>query len=233
MNNKFSLKKLVILVTILAVPGFLYYLLQEKGKNRYRPLSFFGPKQVASTFHTVRGKQIPDTLYHKISNFQLLNQFGDSVKFKTDSSKITVVNFFYTRCPSFCDNMNKELARVVDNFKKNPFLQFFSISVDPSYDTAEILNKYSEKFGAKPPKWQFLTGGKEEIFKLAHKDFLVDAVVDTTQEHNIIHSPLFILVDTQKRIRGFYNSTDKEQVDKLIDEVKVLIAEELRKVKNR
>ncbi|HCN84178.1 MAG TPA: electron transporter, partial [Sphingobacteriaceae bacterium] len=67
MNNSFPVKKILILVTILAVPGFLYYLLQDKGKNRYHPLSYFGPKQLANTFHTTRGKKIPDTVYHTIS----------------------------------------------------------------------------------------------------------------------------------------------------------------------
>ena len=80
----------MILVTILVVPGFLYYLLQDKGKNRYHPLSYFGPKQLAATYHTRRGEKIQDTIYHTISNFKLTNQAGDSVSFYPDSNKITV-----------------------------------------------------------------------------------------------------------------------------------------------
>jgi protein SCO1 len=226
-----SWKKIVILVTILAVPGFLYYLLQEKGKNRYKPLSKFGPKEVANTFHTVRGKQIPDTIYHTISDFELINQDGKPVSFHADSSQITVVNFFFTRCPSFCPAMNKEMARVVKLYEKNHLLRFFSITVDPDHDTPEVLKQYAKQYHVSTDKWNFLTGPQSSVYKLAQKDFLVDALKDTTQANNFIHSPMLILLDPQKRIRGYYDSTDKEQVDKLIDEIKVLIAEELRKIK--
>ena len=89
-------KKILILVTILAVPGFLYYLLQEKGKNRYKPLAIYGPKKVASTFHSVRGKQIPDTIYHTIADFKLLNQKADTISFANYEGKIIVLNLLYT-----------------------------------------------------------------------------------------------------------------------------------------
>ena len=227
----FSLKKILVLVTILAVPGLLYYLLTEKGKNRYRPLSIYGPKQVSSTFHVKRGKQIPDTLYHTIPDFKLKNQEGKTITFKADSGIITVVNFFFTRCPSFCPNMNKELYRVVKIYEKNPLIRFLTISVDPEYDTPQILSKYSSQYSVKHNKWNFLTGDKKEIYTLAQKYFLVDALVDTTQKNNVIHSPKLIMVDPKKRIRGYYDSDDTQQVDKLIDEIKLQITEELRKVK--
>lgn len=214
---------------MLAVPGFLYYLLTEKGKNRYKPLAIFGSKQVASTFHTKRGKQIPDTLYHTIRDFSLTNQAGRTVNFPASPKKITVVNFFYSSCPSFCTKMNKEMKRVEETFKKNDFVRFMSITVDPETDTADQLSNYSKTFGAAAGKWDFLTGNRELIYDLAKTDFLVDALPDPGMPGNIIHSPMLILVDPHKRIRGFYDSGSRERVDVLIDEIKVLIAEELRK----
>ncbi len=233
MRKIVSAKKIIILVILLAVPGFLYYLLQEKGKNRYRPLPILGPKQVAKTFHTRRGKQIPDTIYHRISNFKLVNQNSDTVLFPKDTNTITIVNFFFTRCPSFCKGMNREMARIVEVYKRNRVLKFLSLTVDPNYDSPKVLTQYAKSLGAKSEKWDFLTGDQNKIFRLAKEEFLVDALVDTTQANNFIHSPLFILVDTKQRIRGYYDSGSKEQVDKLIDEVKVLITEELREVKTR
>lgn len=230
-KSAFSFKKILILVTILAVPGFLYYLLTEKGKNRYHPLGIYGPKQVASTFHMKRSEKIPDTIYHTIRDFKLLNQNNQTVSFFADSGKITVVNFFFTRCPSFCPNMNKELFRVVKAYERNPLVHFLSISVDPEYDTPGVLKKYAGNYPAKADKWNFLTGNKAEIYKLAQEDFLVDALKDTTQLNNVIHSSKLILLDPKKRIRGYYDSGDKEQVDRLVDEIKVQITEELRKVK--
>ncbi|HXI00988.1 MAG TPA: SCO family protein [Sphingobacteriaceae bacterium] len=232
-KQKSSLKKILILVGILAVPGFLYYLLTEKGKNRYKPLEIFGAKQVSSTFHTKRGKQIPDTLYHTIRNFSLTNQVGKPVQFPADTAMITVVNFFFSTCPDFCLTMNKEMQRVEQKFAKNKFIRFISITVDPEKDNTERLLKYSKTLGAKPGKWDFVTGDKSLIYELARKDFLVDALPDPANPGNFIHTPMLILVDPHKRIRGFYDSGSRERVDILVDEIKVLIAEELRNVKNR
>lgn len=232
MNKLFSLKKILILVTILALPGFLYYLLQEKGKNRYRPLAIYGAKQPANTFHTYRRKKIRDTIYHVIKDFKLVNQDGDSVSFPADTTKITVVNFFFTRCPTFCTNMNKQMASVVDVYRKNRLLKFLSISVDPEHDRPEILRKYADAYKPTSGKWDFLTGDQKEIFSLAREGFLVNALKDTTQASNFIHSPMLILIDPKKRIRGYYDSGTKEQVSKLIDEIKLLITEELRQVKS-
>lgn len=228
-----SIKKAVILLTILTVPGILYYLLQEKGKNRYRPLGIFGPKVIAASFHTKRGVKIPDTIYHRINDFKLTNQDGQLLLYDTDSNKLTVVNFFYTRCALTCSKTNAEMFRVAKLYEKNKLLQFASITVDPQFDSPSVLNKYAQQFALKPGKWNFLTGDEATIYKLAKNDFLVDALRDTTQKNNIIHSSLLILLDSKKRIRGYYNSTERAQVDRLIDEIRVLIAEELRNVKDR
>ena len=224
-KTSFPLKKVLILVVLLAVPGLLYYLLQEKGKNRYKPLSIFGPKEVASTFHTKRGKQIPDTIYHTISPFKLTNQDNQPVIFPADSHRITVVNFFFSRCPSFCENMNKQMEELSFKFSKNRLLQFYSITVDPDFDNPSVLKKYAAGFKFKSPQWKLLTGDKTEIYRLAKEDFLVDAIRDTTAEVNFIHSPMLMLIDPQRRIRGYYNSANKEEMDKLTDEIKVLITE--------
>ena len=94
-RNKLPLAKILILVTILALPGFLYYLLKEKGKNRYKPLPIFGPKVVASTFHTKRGVKIPGTVYHVIKFPELRNSAGAPVNLTTEKQLLTIVNFFY------------------------------------------------------------------------------------------------------------------------------------------
>lgn len=228
---KFTTKKILILVTLLAVPGFLYWMLTEKGKNRYKAPPIYGPKQVAATFHTVRRKQIPDTLYHTIRNFKLINQNSQEYVFPAPDPRITVVNFFFTRCDSFCPAMNKQMQRLAKAYGQNNLLQFVSISVDPENDTPDKLAAYAKTFDASSAKWNFLTGPKGLIYDLAKKDFLVDVLPDPQNSANFIHSPMLILLDTQKRIRGYYNSLRKEEADKLNDEIKVLITEELRNIK--
>mgnify|MGYP000114842063 CR=1 FL=1 len=233
-STSFKIKKILVLLILLAVPGTLYYLLKEKGQNRYRPLPIYGNKQVANTFHTRFGKKIPDTIYHVIRDFKSLNQNADSVKFPADSNQITVFNFFYTRCPSACTVMNREMEKVAGQYANNRLMRFISISVDPEYDNPEVLSKYSKQFTSINKKWDFVSADKDLVFSIAREDFLVDAIADTSQNHNIIHSPMLILVDPQKRIRGYYDSSrGNEQTALLIDEIKVLITEELRDVKDR
>jgi protein SCO1/2 len=223
-----KIKKIVILVTILAVPGFLYYLLTVKGKNRYKPLPFYGPKVVAKTSHKYHGKIIPDTIYHKINDFSLVDQNGKPVTLSSFNGNIFVVSFFYTRCPSACAEINKNIARLATEYAKNKMLRFVSITVDPEYDSPEVLNKYAHQLKA-GSKWQFLTGDTAVIYPLARKGFLVNAV--KVKDDEFFFSDKLILIDQEKRIRGYYSGASTTDINRLNDEIKVMIAEELRKIK--
>jgi protein SCO1/2 len=221
------LKKIIILVLILALPGFLYYLLTAKGKNRYKPLSFYGPKIVAKTGHKVHGDFIPDTIYHKLRDFNLTDQNGKQVSFKDFNKKIFIASFFYTNCPSVCNEVNKNISELVYAYRKNQMVYFTSITVDPQRDTPEALNKYAAKYEA-TNKWLFLSGDTTTVYNLARNGFLVNAV--QAGKDNFIYSDKLILIDAEKRIRGYYSGTSATDITKLNDEIKVLIAEELRKV---
>jgi protein SCO1/2 len=221
------LKKIVILVLVLVVPGFLYYLLTAEGKNRYKPLPIFGPKQIAKTFHQVKGKDIPDTIYHSLQNFNLTDQNGNAVSFKTFEKKIFIVNFFYTGCPSVCWQVNKNVSMLVSNYAKNKMVRFVSITVDPEHDTPLVLKTYAEGFKPASAKWLFLTGDTTTIYNLARNGFLVNAL--KAGKDNFIYSDKLILIDQDKRIRGYYTGAATDEVNKLNDEIKVLIAEEIRK----
>jgi protein SCO1/2 len=229
MNNlSATVKKLIILVLILAVPGFLYYLLTEKGKNRYKPLAIYGPKQVAKTGHKKRGKYIPDTIYHKLPDFKLTNQLGEAVSLNKFEYKIFVANFFYEGCPSVCNEMNKNMQRLAVAYAKNRMVRFVSITVNPQHDSPDVLKAYAGTFKANPQKWMFLTGDTTTIYNLARKGFLVNAV---KAGNDFIYSDKLILIDAEKRIRGYYTGTSTADITRLNDEIKVQIAEELRKIK--
>jgi protein SCO1/2 len=220
-------KKIIILVMILALPGFLYYLLTAKGKNRYKPLPFFGPKEVAKTGHKFHGKHIPDTIYHKLDDFTLTDQNGKQVSFKNYDKKIFIASFFYTHCPTVCSTVNKNISALADVYRKNRMVNFISITVDPQRDTPPVLKKYAESLEANS-KWLFLTGDTTSIYNLTRKGFLVDAL--KADDDNFIYSDKLVLIDAEKRIRGYYSGTSMADLTKLNDEIKVLIAEELRKV---
>lgn len=225
-----SIKKILILVTILAVPGFLYYLLQEKGKNRYKPLHIFGPKQVASTFHSVRGEQVPDTIYHQVADFKLFNQASDTVSLDAYKGKILIVNLFYTTGNTFGITFANKAMRAFDaTYSKNKAINFISLSIDPLIDIPSKVYKYARESSAVAGKWDMLTGDSTEVFDLINKGLLLDAHQDGVgADKKFIYSNMFVLLDTSHRIRGYYNATTQEALSKLDDEIKVLLAEELR-----
>jgi Uncharacterized protein SCO1/SenC/PrrC, involved in biogenesis of respiratory and photosynthetic systems len=225
-----SIKKVLILVTILAVPGFLYYLLQEKGKNRYRPLPIFGHKEVASTFHSVRGKQIPDTIYHIVSDFKLINQNGDSVSWSKYGSNIVILNLFYTKGDANGGGATtKAMKGFNETYQHNKAVNFVGISIDPKTDKPVVLAEYAKVLSAKAGKWDLLTGDSVQLSLLIRNGLSLDAHQEKIgTENKFIHSNMLVLLDSRRRIRGYYEATSKEALLKLDDEIKVLLAEELR-----
>jgi len=217
------LKKILILAIILILPGFLYYQLTVKGKNSYHALSVFGPKKLAGTFHKVRGKDIPDTIYHTLPDFNLTDQDGKPVSLKAFNGKIFIADFFYTRCPNICNVMNSNM----DSLASDKLVQFVSITVDPQRDSAPILKTYSQKYKASTAKWLFLTGDTSTIYPLARNGFLVNAL--KVDNDDFIYSDKIILIDQEKRIRGYYSGTTSDDFDRLDNEIKVLLSEVLLK----
>lgn len=232
MLNLTSIKKILILILLLAVPGFLYYLLMAKGQNRYKPLPIYGPKQVAKTFHKVKGKVIYDTIYHQIPNFKLYDQENKLISEDSLKGKIAVFNFFFTRCPTLCKEINKNIAELAVSYNKNPILKFVSITVDPATDNTAVLKSYATSLKADPKQWKFLTGDTSTIYPLSRNGFLVTAINGNNNPENFVYSEKLILIDQERRIRGYYNGTSINEVSQLNDEIKVLIAEELRKIKS-
>jgi protein SCO1/2 len=221
------LKKISILVLVLIVPGFLYYLLTAEGKNRYKPLPIFGPKLLAKTPHRVKDKNIPDTLFHTLPDFNLTDQNGNKVSLKTFDNKIFIVNFFYTHCPGVCKLMNDNVSQLASNYAKNKMVYFASVTVDPKRDSTGVLKKYADNFKPGSAKWLFLTGDTSTIYNLARKGFLVNAL--QTGNDDFIYSDKLVLIDEDKRIRGYYTGASTDDINRLNDEIKVLVSEELRK----
>nr|MBC7612656.1 SCO family protein [Pseudopedobacter sp.] len=230
-KNKFPIFKILILVTILAVPGFLYYLLQEKGKNRYKPLPIFGPKIVDSTFHTKKGVKIPDTIYHKIPDVNFITNNADSLNLGSVKKQLILVNFFYSKDQLLTPTINQAVKSIYKEFKENNIIRFISISIDPEQDSVPVLRNYAKMIGAKPGKWDFVTMDSSKILNLAKNQFFVNAIKSSEDKGQYIFSDKLILLDADHRIRGYYSSSSVDEISKLSDEIKVLITEELRKIK--
>lgn len=212
------------------MPGLLYFLLEQKGKNRYRPLAYYGPKQVAKTFHTKRGKKIPDTLYHQVNRLLLTDQDGKEGSVPDTAGFISILNFSYSACSS-CTALNTNMTDLVNLYKHNPRLRYYTISVDSNDKDPGRLKRF--KSGMVPDtlrSWNFYAGAEADIFAFARKQLFLDVYRDGKDPDRIIFRQLIVLLDSKDHIRGYYDALSKEQMDKLKDEVKVLIAEELRQV---
>jgi protein SCO1/2 len=225
-----SIKKVLILVAILAVPGFLYYELVHQGKNRYKPLPFFGPKAVASTYYTFHGKKIPDTIYHKLPDFRFVNQEADTLSWRSFRGRIIVLNLFYTKGNNYAVQFaNKAMGAYLQSYGTNNMIRLAGLSIDPVTDRPSELKPYAAKLGAKAGKWDLMTGDSTAVYNWINEGLFIDAHQDFDKgERKFIYSNLFVLLDPQHRIRGYYDATNQEALSKLNDEVKVLVAEELR-----
>lgn len=155
---------------------------------------------------------------HTIANFQLANQYGAITSLRDWEGKITVDNFFFTHCPTVCPKMVRSLKTVQQQYAGDKELQINSFTVDPERDSVAQLKAYAQKLDIKN-NWQLLTGDKKEIYKLARKSFLLVATDGDGGPTDFIHSELLVLVDKEKRIRGYYNGTDEEEVNNLLRDI--------------
>ncbi len=167
-----------------------------------------------------------DTIYHSIGNFTLTNQFGEQVTEQTIKNKIYIADFFFCTCQSICPKMSTQLKRVQDSILKDTSVLILSHSVNPKQDTIEVLKTYGEKYGAIKNKWHLLTADTKIINSLAKYDYLVPVEEGEDIKNLFVHSELFILVDRNKYIRGFYDGTDSLQVNKMLSDIKLLKKEE-------
>lgn len=159
---------------------------------------------------------------HKVGAFSFTNQEGKTITEKDVEGKMYVVEYFFTTCEGICPQMNDNMARVYQAYRGQPDVAILSHTVDPNTDTVAQMKQYSLKFDADPTQWYFLTGEKQALYNMAINNYLVSAVEDTTQKNilpDFIHSEKFVLIDKEKHIRGIYDGTKSNEVDKLIKDI--------------
>jgi protein SCO1/2 len=163
---------------------------------------------------------------HRVPDFTLTSQQGSPFTQAQLTGKVYVANFFFTRCPDICLQMSSELTRVQEAFKSRPEVHILSHSVDPVHDSVPVLQQYAARYGIAPAQWTLATGDKATIYDLARCGYFVSAKPATDDlKLDFIHSDKLVLVDKERRIRGFYSGTQREEVDRLITEIQVLLSE--------
>lgn len=163
--------------------------------------------------------------FHKISNFNLVNQNGNNISQEFYHNKIYVADFFFTTCPSICPIMTNNMLKVQEKIKNDPNVLIVSFSVDPKTDSVAQLKKYAKEKGVDDLKWNLLTGDKKQIYDLARKSFFVAEIDKDSDSNDIIHTENFVLVDPEKRIRGFYDGTNLDEIKNLISDLSLLKGE--------
>jgi len=159
--------------------------------------------------------------YHKIDNFKLVNQNGEIITQENYNNKIYVADFFFTTCQSICPVMTKNMKLLQDKLIEDQDVLLLSHTVFPEIDSVEVLKKYAIKNNIQDSKWNLVTGDKKQIYDLARKSNL--ATKDNSfGNYDMIHTENFVLIDKKKQIRGFYDGTQKEEINRLINDIYIL-----------
>jgi len=163
---------------------------------------------------------------HRIGDFHLINQQGDSIGSIDFEGKIYIADFFFTRCQTICPIMAINMAELQEFYKDDVEMKFLSHSVTPVIDSVPVLKDYAVKNGAIDGKWEITTGDKKHIYELARKSYF--AVLDEGDggEQDFIHTEQFVLVDKKKQIRGFYDGTDANEIERIKKDVAILQSED-------
>ena len=173
----------------------------------------------------VNGKTVTDSVYQTVPDFKFVSQYGDTVTAKALDNKIYVADFFFTSCPTICPKMKVQLKRVYEKFKGNPDVMLLSHTIDPAHDSVAVLKEFASNLGVTGKQWLFVTGDRDKIYDIGQHSYMVTAQADSTAPGGVVHSGAFILVDKAKHIRGIYDGTTEEGVDKLMNDMERLLAE--------
>jgi protein SCO1 len=209
------------LLLLIALPIFLVIVLHTFGENKYSIKTYF---PVSTQNRILDGKNVVDTSFYQIPNFTLIDQNAKLFSQEMIKGDIYVADFFFTTCGGICPKMTSQLQRVQERFASNPHFKIVSITVDPDTDSSKVLKHYANQYKAKDGFWYFLTGDAEDIYKIAKVDFRLNAMDNNVAaQEDFVHSDKLVLVDANRNIRGYYDGTNPEEVDRLMIELDILV----------
>lgn len=206
----------MVMTVLSAIIVYLFYNALQPQVNLpiYQP-SMVNIELVDSTLQHVKK-------YHTIANFSLTNQNGETITEDYYQDKIYIADFFFTTCPTICPIMTKNMADIQEKVLNDPDVLLLSHSVTPNIDSVPQLKKYALEKGVIDKKWNLVTGDKKEIYELARKSYLAVKTDGDGGPYDMIHTENFILVDKERRIRGFYDGTKMEDIEKLLEDLAIL-----------
>jgi len=226
--NKRALYALMLAVLL---PLFSYFIVKRFSESAtHMPRHYI----VDSVVNTVRrGKQVTDTIWHQLPEMSLTNQLGQKVSWSDMHGKVIVADFFFTHCPTICPRLTlsmRELQNGITNSQRvgdrtPDFLHLVSFSIDPERDSVPELKKWADRFQVNPDQWWLLTGDKKEIYDMAIDEMKLGIVDGKGVDTDFIHTDHFVLIDTNRYIRGYYHGLDDTSMSRLSRDIILLTME--------
>lgn len=217
--------KVLFLFLVLSLLGCHKQLKKKKSNltktSRVSHLPYYNEESFTPNWITPGSKEEQE--FHKIPDFSLINQLGDSISQKTFDNKIYITDFFFATCPGICPKMTNNMFKIQEAFKTDSEILFLSHSVTPSIDSVQVLHNYAKNHGVIDHKWHLATGDRKEIYTLGRDYYFVEN--DLGEEKSIddfLHTENFLLIDKKKHIRGIYNGLDRASMAQLIIDIKAL-----------
>jgi len=213
------MKRFIPAIVILGIGITITYFMVDKTKvlKVYNPIDI-NPELVDESVRNV-------DKFHRVGAFNLTDQDGNEVTENVFKSKIYITDFFFVTCPTICPKMATQMKRVHDEFTDNPDILLLSHTVMPVADSVPVLNEYAKELAVSSDKWKFVTGDKKQIYSLARKTYFAAITEGDGGIDDFVHTENFVLVDKEKRLRGFYDGTSKTDVDRLISDIYALLEE--------
>ena len=223
-------KGLLAFAIAVLIPLVSYFLVKQASDNATAVPNHYLPDTVVNRIE--KGKMVDDTVWHRVANFHLVNQLGDTVSLYDLKGKLTVMDFFFTSCRSTCPLLTQNMLKMQQSFAKggdvmsapdSSIVQFISFSVDPETDSVARLKKYADHYGIDPGNWWLLTGNRDSIYNYAFQELKVDKFDSTPVNPDFVHTTRFVLIDKNFNVRGFYNGLDSTSIDKLSKDIGLLM----------
>lgn len=211
----------LLIFSAICLPVFYFLVKVDNKLPTYNPADI-NPRLVDAS---VRSK----TKNHTIGDFKLINQNGEKISQEDYKGKIYIADFFFTRCQTICLVMAYNMSELQNHYKNDEEIMFLSHSVTPTIDSVSVLRAYADKKGVIDGKWNVTTGDKKHIYDLARKSYFAVLDEGNGDENDFIHTENFVLIDKENHIRGVYDGTEKENMQKIIDDISLLKEEYSKK----
>lgn len=224
-------KALYAVMLALLLPLVCYFIIKRYSDNAVVMPQHYYADSVVTT--TKNGKRTMDTAWHRVTDFSLLNQMGDTISWKKMKGQIVIVDFFFTHCPTICPGLTRNMKRLQESInngervgdRTNEQVHFLSFSIDPERDSVQRLKYWADRFQINPDQWWLLTGNKKTIYNLGINEMKIPVEDGLGVDTNFMHTDHFILLDSNHYVRGYYHGLDSVSLAKLSEDIVLLTLE--------